>query len=117
MTNFKTTAALLAAGLLAATAAQASSPAARAKPPVAKVSLTQARTIALHAAPGKLIKSEYEKEGGGWRYSFDIKQGPFPGDWRRCNDRQDYREQVRSEARPRLSLIGFDEDPPRRRRS
>lgn len=74
MTNFKTTAALLAAGLLAATAAQASSPAARARPPVAKVSLIQARTIALHAAPGKLIKSEYEKEGGGWRYSFDIKQ-------------------------------------------
>lgn len=74
MTNFKATAALLAAGLLAATAAQASSPAAAAKPPVAKVSLTQARAIALHAAPGKLIKSEYEKEGGGWRYSFDIQQ-------------------------------------------
>ena len=73
MTNFKAAASLIAAGLLAATAAQASSPAA-AKPPVAKVSLTQARAIALHAAPGKLIKSEYEKEGGGWRYSFDIQQ-------------------------------------------
>lgn len=63
-------AALLAAGLLAAGAAQAAAPAA----PKPKISMAQAKAIALKAAPGKLIKREYEKEGGGWRYSFDIQQ-------------------------------------------
>ncbi len=58
---------LFAAGLLAASAAQA-------KPPVAKISMAAARAIALKAAPGKLISGEYENEGGGWRYSFDIQQ-------------------------------------------
>ena len=29
---------------------------------------------ALKLAPGKIIKSEYEKEHGAWRYSFDIQQ-------------------------------------------
>ena len=65
---------LLAAGLLAATAAQASSPAAKAKPPVAKLSLSKAQAIALKAAPGRVVKKEYEAENGGWRYSFDIQQ-------------------------------------------
>lgn len=43
--------------------------------PKAKITMAKARAIALHAAPGSVVKSEYEKEGGGWRYSFDIRQG------------------------------------------
>ena len=42
---------------------------------VAKLSMAQARSIALKKAPGKIADAEYEKEGGGWRYSFDIRQG------------------------------------------
>jgi uncharacterized membrane protein YkoI len=42
--------------------------------PVAKISMSHARAIALKAAPGKIISAEYENEGGGWRYSFDIQQ-------------------------------------------
>lgn len=45
-----------------------------AKPPIPKVSMAQARTMALQLAPGKINSSEYEKEGGVWRYSFDIQQ-------------------------------------------
>ena len=45
-----------------------------AKAPTPKVSMTQARAMALKLAPGKIISSEYEKEGGIWRYSFDIQQ-------------------------------------------
>ena len=43
----------------------------------AKVSLTQARAIALKAHPGKITDEELEKErgGSGLRYSFDIKRG------------------------------------------
>jgi uncharacterized membrane protein YkoI len=36
--------------------------------------MSHARAIALKAAPGKVISAEYENEGGGWRYSFDIQQ-------------------------------------------
>lgn len=43
--------------------------------PKAKLTMAQARTIALRIAPGKIADAEYEKEGGGWRYSFDIRQG------------------------------------------
>ena len=43
--------------------------------PKAKLSMGQARAIALKAAPGKVIDAEYEKEAGAWRYSFDIRQG------------------------------------------
>jgi len=41
----------------------------------AKVSLADARAIALKAVPGKITDQELEKEGGGsgLRYSFDIK--------------------------------------------
>ena len=46
-----------------------------AAPPAAKLTMAQARTIALKLAPGKIKDAEYEKEGGGWRYSFDIRQG------------------------------------------
>ncbi len=43
----------------------------------AKVTLPQARAIALKAFPGKITDEELEKEkgGGGLRYSFDIKNG------------------------------------------
>jgi uncharacterized membrane protein YkoI len=43
--------------------------------PRAKLSMAQARAIALKIAPGRIADAEYEKEGGGWRYSFDIRQG------------------------------------------
>jgi uncharacterized membrane protein YkoI len=41
----------------------------------AKVSITEARAIALKAHPGKITDEELEKEAGGTglRYSFDIK--------------------------------------------
>ena len=41
----------------------------------AKITMEQARAIALKAAPGKIVESDYEKENGAWRYSFDIQQG------------------------------------------
>ncbi len=44
------------------------------KAPKPKISMSQARAAALKLAPGKITDSEYEKEGGGWRYSFDIQQ-------------------------------------------
>ena len=41
----------------------------------AKISMPQARAIALKARPGKITDQELEKEGGGTglRYSFDVK--------------------------------------------
>jgi uncharacterized membrane protein YkoI len=41
----------------------------------AKLSLAQARDVALKARPGKIVDQELEKEAGGsgLRYSFDIK--------------------------------------------
>lgn len=41
----------------------------------AKIGMARAKAIALRAAPGTIIESDYEKENGGWRYSFDIRQG------------------------------------------
>ena len=43
----------------------------------AKVTIEQARAIALKAHPGKIADEELEKENGGsgLRYSFDIKHG------------------------------------------
>lgn len=40
----------------------------------AKITLAQARTVALKARPGKIVDQELEKEGGGsgLRYSFDV---------------------------------------------
>ena len=61
----------LAAAGLVATASQAAT-SARAPRPL--VSMAKARAMALRLAPGKIISSEYEKEGGIWRYSFDIQQ-------------------------------------------
>lgn len=46
---------------------------AQAKP--AGITMAQARAIALQAAPGQVEKAEREREGGGLRYSFDIRQG------------------------------------------
>ena len=43
--------------------------------PVPKVSKAQAQAIALKAAPGKIVETDYEKENGAWRWSFDIRQG------------------------------------------
>ena len=45
--------------------------------PQAKVTIEQAKAIALKARPGKITDSELEKESGGsgLRYSFDIKKG------------------------------------------
>ena len=43
----------------------------------ARVTLAQARAIALKARPGQITDQELEKEGGGsgLRYSFDVKSG------------------------------------------
>jgi uncharacterized membrane protein YkoI len=42
----------------------------------AKVSIAEARAIALKAHPGKITDEELEQTGGtGLRYSFDIKSG------------------------------------------
>lgn len=46
---------------------------AQAKP--AGITMAQARAIALKKAPGRVEKAERENEGGGERYSFDIRQG------------------------------------------
>ena len=48
--------------------------AAPASAPAPKISKARAQAIALKLAPGKIISSEYENEGGGWRWSFDIQQ-------------------------------------------
>ena len=66
--NLKLTIVTLATAGLGMTAASAAAP-------KAKLSMAQARTIALKLAPGKIRQAEYEKEGAGWRYSFDIRQG------------------------------------------
>lgn len=61
---------------LAGQKAGAASPAAASHeaPPKSAVSKSQAEAIALRAAPGQIAEAEYEKEGGAWRWSFDIKQ-------------------------------------------
>jgi uncharacterized membrane protein YkoI len=45
--------------------------------PQAKITIDQARAIALKARPGNITDQELEKEGGGsgLRYSFDVKRG------------------------------------------
>jgi uncharacterized membrane protein YkoI len=43
--------------------------------PAHKIGMAKAKAIALKAAPGKIVESDFEKENGGWRYSFDIRQG------------------------------------------
>ena len=71
MTRFSRIAiASLIGAIVAVGAAQATTAPHKAK---AKISMAQARAMALKLAPGKLISSEYENEHG-WRYSFDIQQ-------------------------------------------
>ena len=43
----------------------------------AKISMSDARAIALKAYPGKIVKEELEREkgGSGLRYSFDLRNG------------------------------------------
>lgn len=43
----------------------------------AKITIVQARAIALQAHPGRIVDEELERErgGSGLRYSFDIKDG------------------------------------------
>lgn len=65
------TATLAGLAAITATAAFAAGPA----KPAAKLSMAQARAIALKKAPGRVVESDYENEKGGWRYSFDIRQG------------------------------------------
>jgi uncharacterized membrane protein YkoI len=43
--------------------------------PAHKIGMVKAKAIALKAAPGKILESDFEKENGAWRYSFDIRQG------------------------------------------
>lgn len=71
MLKLKMLAASAVASLIVAGTAIAATPTA----PPAKLSMAQARAIAVKLAPGKITKQEYEHEGKGWRYSFDIMQG------------------------------------------
>ena len=44
--------------------------------PAHKISRAQAQAIALRAVPGgRVVEYDFEKEGGIWRHSFDIRQG------------------------------------------
>ncbi len=66
----RTTLFLLATAAIAAAAPAATKP----SQPPAKLTMAKAQAIALKRAPGTVVDSEYEKENGGWRYSFDIRQ-------------------------------------------
>jgi uncharacterized membrane protein YkoI len=59
---------------LAATLAAGTTAIAAVKAPTPRISKSAAEAMALKLAPGKLISSEYEYEGRGWRWSFDIQQ-------------------------------------------
>ncbi|QDZ07916.1 peptidase M4 [Sphingomonas panacisoli] len=50
-------------------------PTAASAAPKPKLTMAQARAIALKRAPGAIKDAEYEHEGRGWRFSFDILQG------------------------------------------
>ena len=62
------------AGLCLVLATVGSAAQATPRQPAARITMAAARAIALRAAPGRVISGEYEREGGGWRYSFDIQQ-------------------------------------------
>ncbi len=68
---------VLVPGLLLAAAASAFAYAGQEFAGRAKISLKQARTIALKASPGRITAEELEQEkgGSGLRYSFDIRRG------------------------------------------
>lgn len=42
--------------------------------PAARITMEDARLIALEVAPGQIDEEEYENEDGAWRYSFDIAE-------------------------------------------
>lgn len=75
MVQNKSVIAVALAMLLGAVGAQAYTGEALAKH--AKVTMTEARAIAMKAHPGKISDEELEKEAGGsgLRYSFDIRDG------------------------------------------
>ena len=43
--------------------------------PKPKISEAQARAIVGKLSRGKIVESDYEKENGAWRWSFDIREG------------------------------------------
>lgn len=65
--------AVVAAGAASVATLASTAPHAAQKPAPA-ISMAQAKAIALKLAPGTVISSEYEFEGGSWRYSIDIQQ-------------------------------------------
>ena len=42
--------------------------------PTPKIDEAQARRIAMTVAKGTIAEAEFENEGGGWRWSFDIRE-------------------------------------------
>lgn len=62
------------AGFAASTHKNANEAAEQAHAPKPAITKAQAQAIALRVAPGQVAEAEYEKEGGGWRWSFDIRQ-------------------------------------------
>jgi len=42
--------------------------------PSPMISKASAQAKALRIAPGRIISGEYEREGQGWRWSFDVQQ-------------------------------------------
>ena len=77
MTNLKLLTAACVSFTVALAAGSASAYSGENLAPQAKVSLVQARAIALKAFPGKITDEELETEGGGsgLRWSFDIRHG------------------------------------------
>lgn len=75
--NYKQNALALLAVTMAAFAINASAYSGEKLAGDAKVSMNEARAIALKAHPGKVTDEELEKEdgGSGLRYSFDIRHG------------------------------------------
>ena len=73
--NLKTGGALAAAAIVLATAGPAFAYSGQKYAHEAKISMDQARAIALKAHPGKITDEELEREkgGSGLRYSFDVK--------------------------------------------
>lgn len=55
------------------TESKAQEAAEHANAPKPKISEAQARTIALSVAKGTIAETDYEKEGGSWRWSFDVR--------------------------------------------
>lgn len=43
--------------------------------PKPRITEAEARAIAHGIAPGTIVESDYERENGAWRYSFDIREG------------------------------------------